>query len=169
MIQPYEQIAKEFAEHPVRMTEVPVEHFVSHPLPTLRWSRPAYAVYTCPAVRVPGEPLELDTPDGWLAIDAEHGTLLAYALASAVPFADGMPEGPVTVRPVGRSLAAVREDRRRLGELMTEAAPAFFAGEGGDPAVRSDLAEMLSQVLAAEALPWDEGLAPDFFEWVRRA
>jgi hypothetical protein len=168
MIQPYEQIAKEFAEHPVRVAEVALEHFVSCPLPTRRWSIPAYAVYTCPAARIPGEPLELDPPDSWLAIGAEDGTLLAYALVSVVPFADGLSEEPVTVQPVGRSLAAVREDRRRLGELMTEAAPAFFAGEGGDPAVRSDLAEMLSQVLPAAALPWDEGLAPDFFEWVRR-
>lgn len=168
MIQPYEQIAKEFAEHPVRIAEVAVEQFVSTALPTRRWSLPAYAVYTCSALRAPGEPLELDTPDSWLAIDAEYGTLLAYALVSLVPFADRVPEGPVTVPPVGRSLTAVREDRRRFGELMTQAAPAFFAGEGGDPAVRSDLAEMLSQVLPAETLPWYEGLTPDFFEWVRR-
>lgn len=168
MIQPYEEITKEFAGHPVRAAEVPVGHHVSPLLPTRRWSLPAYAAYTCPAVRLPEEPLELDTPDSWLAIDAENGSLLAYALVSVVPFADRLPEGPVTVRPVGRSLAAVREDRRRFGELMTEAAPAFFAGADGDPAVRSDLAEMLAQVLPAEALPWDEGLAPDFFAWVRR-
>jgi hypothetical protein len=169
MIQPYEQIAKEFAEHPLRAAEVAVEHFISQPLPTLRWSRPAYAGFACPAARVPGQPLQLGTPDRWWAIGAEDGRLLAYALVSAVPFADPMPPGPVTVRPAGRSLSAVREDRRVFGELLTEAAPAFFAGEAGDPAVRGDLAEMLRQVLPAEAMPWHRGLTGDFLDWLERS
>ena len=114
-----------------------MEHFISQPLPTLRWSRPAYAGFACPAARIPPQPLELDTPDRCWAISAEHGRLLAYALVSAIPFMDSMPEGPVTVRPAGRTLSAVREDRRLFGELMTAAAPAFFAGESGDRTVRS--------------------------------
>ena len=166
MIQPYEQIAKEFAEHPVRTAEVPVEHFISQPLPTLRWSRPAHAWFACPAARIPGQPLELDTPERWWAIGAEHGRLLAYALVSAVRFADPMPKGPMIVRPVGGALSAVREDRRLFGALLTEVAPAFFAGERGDRTVRSDLAEILGQVLPADAMSWYQGLARDFFDWL---
>lgn len=169
MIQPYELAAKAFAEHPLRNAEVPVEHFISQPLPTLRWARPAYAGFACPAARKPRQPLELDAPDRWWVTTAEHGRLLAYALVAAVPFMDSMPEDPVTVRPAGRALSAVREDHRLLGELMTAAAPAFFAGESGDRTIRSDLAEILSQVLPAETRPWYQGLTPDFFEWLERS
>ena len=109
MIQSYEQVAKAFTEHPIRIAEVAVEDFISPPLPTLRWSRPAYAGFACPAVRIPPQPMELGTPDRFWAISAEHGTLLAYALVSAIPFMDSMPEGPVTVRPAGRTLSAVRK------------------------------------------------------------
>ncbi len=169
MIQPYEQAAKEFAEHPLRTAEVPVEHHISHPLPTLRWASPAYAGFAGPAVRIPRQPLELGTPDRWWAIGAEHGRLLAYGLVSAVPFMDLMPEGPVTVPAAGRALSAVREDRRLFGELLTAMAPAFFAGESGDGTVRGDLAEILSQVLPAEVMPWYRGLTPDFFDWLERS
>lgn len=168
MIQPYERMAKEFAEHPIRMAEVPVEHFISQPLPTLRWSRPAYAGFAGPATRIPGQPLELGTPDRWWVIGAEHGRLLAYALVSVIPFADSIPEGPVTVRPAGRSLSAVREDRRLLGELMADAVTAFFAGESGDSTARGDLAEVLGQVLPPETMPWYRGLTPDFFDWLEQ-
>lgn len=169
MTRHYDQVAKEFAEHPLRTAEVPMEHFTSRPLPTMRWSGPAYAVFACPAVRVPGEPLRLDVPDRWWVLDAQHGRLLAYALVSAVPFADPMPEGPVTVRPTGRALSAVREDRRLFGELLTEVAPAFFAGESGDSTLRSDLREMVAQVLPAEAMSWHRALTPDFFSWLEQS
>jgi hypothetical protein len=168
MIQPYERAAKEFAEHPLLTAEVPVEHFVSQPLPTLRWSRPAYAGFAGPATRTPRQPLELGTPDRWWAIGADHGRLLAYALVSVIPFAASIPEGPVTVQPTGRSLSAVREDRRLLGELLTDTVPAFFGGDSGDSAARGDLAEVLRQVLPAETMPWYRALTADFFDWLER-
>jgi hypothetical protein len=168
MIQPYDRAAKEFAEHAVRVAEVQVEHFISQPMPTLRWSRPAYAGFACPAVRIPGQALELGTPVSWWAIDADHGRLLVYALVRILSFASSIPEGPVTVRSAGRSLSAVREDRRLLGELLTDAVPAFFGGESGDSAIRADLAEVLGQVRPPEAKPWYRALTPDFFDWLER-
>ena len=51
---------------------------------------------------------------------------------------------------------------------MTAAAPAFFAGESGDPTVRADLIEIVGQVIKAEARPWSEGLTPDFYHWLER-
>jgi hypothetical protein len=168
MIQPYERAEKEFAEHLLRTAEVPVEYFVSQPLPTLRWSGPAYAGFAGPARRIPGQPLELGTPDRWWAISADHGRLLAYALVTAVPFAESIPAGPVTVRPAGLSLSAVRDGRRLLGELLTDVAPAFFGGEDGDTAAQGDLAEVIGQILHAEAMPWYRALTPDFFGWLER-
>lgn len=163
---PYEQIRKEFAGHPVRQAEVPVEHSVSLPLPTLRWGAPAYAVFAGPARRVPGSPLELSTPDRWWALAAGGHRMLAYGLVSAVPFADELPPGPVTVVPAARSVAQAREGLRVLGELMDEAAPLFFRGEPGDETVRRDLAEALSAEIAEALRPWYAALVPDFFAWL---
>ncbi|MCZ0984483.1 hypothetical protein O1M54_00170 [Streptomyces diastatochromogenes] len=82
--------------------EVPLEHYVSTPLPTLRWGTPAYAVFAAPAVRAPRQPLLIDAPDRWWAVGITRPRLLMYALVSAAPFSDAPPDGPVTVSPSGR-------------------------------------------------------------------
>jgi hypothetical protein len=169
MTQPYERAYKKFAVHQIRIAEVPVEHFISQALPTLRWSRPAYAGFAGPAMRIPGQPFKLGTPDRWWAISADHGRLLAYALVSAVPFAESIPAGPVTVQPVVQSLSAVEEGHRLLAQLLTGLAPAFFGGENGDAAARDELAEIIGQFLHAEAMPWYRALTPDFFSWLERS
>jgi hypothetical protein len=168
MIQTYDRAAKEFAEHLLRTAEVPVEDFVSDPLPTLRWSRPAYAGFACPAAGIPPQPLKLGAPVRWWAIGADDGRLLVYALVSVISFSDSPLEGPVTVRPAGRSFSAAKEDHRLLGQLMTAAVPAFFGGESGDGNLRGDLAGVIGQVLPPELMPWYEALAPDFFDWLER-
>lgn len=168
MIRTYDQAAKEFGAHVLRTTEIPVEYYVSEPLPTLRWSRPAYAGFASPAAGIPPQPPKLDTPDRWLAIGAEDGRLLAYALVSVIPFPQSFPEGPVTVQATGRSVSAALEDRRLLAELMTAAVPAFFGGESGDSTVRRDLAAVIGQVLPREVMPWYRALATDFFDWLER-
>ncbi|MFB6894180.1 hypothetical protein ACFCX4_33275 [Kitasatospora sp. NPDC056327] len=191
---PYAQARKEFAEHPLRQSYVPLEHYVSTPLPTLRWGGPGYAAFAAPAVRAPRQPLRIDAPDRWWAIGAERPRLLAYALVPAVPFTDAPLGGPVTVTPGGRTLAESREDHRAFDELMDLAAPAFFAtgpaaaaepggtdasaegagpagaaepaGQRHDPTVRADLAALLPLVLPREVHPWARALAPDFFAWL---
>jgi hypothetical protein len=168
MIRPYDQAAKEFSAHLLRTTEVPVEYYVSDALPTRRWARPAYAGFAGPASGVPPQPPKLGTPNRWWAIGAEDGRLLAYALVSVIPFAQSLPEGPVTVQDTGRSISEALEDRRLFGELMTAAVPAFFSGESGASTVRGDLAEVAGQVLTPELMPWYRALAADFFEWLER-
>ncbi|MQA81728.1 MAG: hypothetical protein GEV10_25185 [Streptosporangiales bacterium] len=162
----YDEIGKAFADHPVRLAEIPVEHHVSTPLPTLRWGRPAFAAFAAPARRVPRQPTELSTPDRWLLVDASHGRLVAYDMVAAVPFATDLPAGPVTAVPARTSVAAAREDLRMLGELMDQVAPAFLAGEDGDATTRRDLAEVLGAVLPAATVPWYRALTPDFFAWL---
>jgi hypothetical protein len=168
MIRPYDRAAQEFAEHPLRTTEIPVEDYVSELLPTLRWSRPAYTGFAAPAAGSPGQPLTVGTPGPWWAFDADNGRLLAYALASEIPFPDPFLEGPVTVQPPNRSFSAVKEDRKLLGELMTAAVPAFFGGETGDGNLRGDLAGVIGQVVPQELMPWHKALARDFFDWLER-
>ena len=52
----YGEIRQRQRTHVLRQTEVPVDHAVSLPLPTLRWGRPAYACFASPAIRRPGQP-----------------------------------------------------------------------------------------------------------------
>ncbi|MFD4722308.1 hypothetical protein ACFWOY_23300 [Streptomyces sp. NPDC058423] len=163
---PYEQARKEFTTHAVAQAEVPVGHFVSLPLPTLRWADPGYAGFAAPAVRTPGQPLVLGTPDRWWALGGRRRALLAYGLTAAVPFSAELRAGPVTVVSAGRSVASARENLRMLDECLNEAAPAFFRGEPGTPVARGDLDELLAAVLPAETLPWYRALTPDFFNWL---
>ncbi|MFJ3977261.1 hypothetical protein [Streptomyces sp. NPDC090021] len=165
---PYEQIRKEFAEHPLRRSEVPVEHFVSPPLPTLRWGVPGFAVFASPALRRPRQPLRVDTPDRWWALAAGGGDLLVYATTRALPPASDAPAGPVTVAPTGRPISALREDQRLLDDLLDRCLPDFFAESSGDPGGRAELASMLPLLLAPELIPWARDLTPDFFSWLEQ-
>src|SRR5260370_32366411 len=84
---PYEQIRAYATGHPVRHAEVPVEHALSLPLPTLRWSVAGYATFAGPAVRAPGRPMQLGAPDRWWVVGAQRRELAVYALTSSLPFA----------------------------------------------------------------------------------
>ncbi|WP_182906768.1 hypothetical protein [Microbispora sp. H13382] len=166
---PYATIQEEFSQHALRSAEVPVEHYVSAPLPTLRWGTPAYAVFICPAARVRGMPPRLDAPDRWWAISAESRRSLVYALTKAVPYTPEPLTGPVVLSPTGRSLAALKEDARVLGELLDEAVPGFFRGEAVAAELREDLAAQLRAVLPGEVWPWHRALTPDLFAWLEGA
>lgn len=165
---PYAQARKGVVEHALRAAEVPLEHYVSTPLPTLRWETPAYAVFAAPAVRAPRQPLLIDAPDRWWAVGITRPRLLMYALVSAAPFSDAPPGGPVTVSPSGRPLSAVREDQRLFDALMDRALPSFLAGSPGDPTVRGDLAATLALVLPRECRDWSLALTPDFYTWLEQ-
>lgn len=165
---PYEQARKGVTEHALRSAEVPLEHYVCTPLPTLRWGTAAYAVFAAPAVRAPRQPLRIDTPDRWWAVGIVRPRLLVYALVSAVPFGDAPLGGPVTVPPSGRPLSAVREDQRLFDALMDRALPSFLAGSPGDPDVRGDLAATLPLVLPRECQEWSRALTPDFYAWLEQ-
>ncbi|GIH29429.1 hypothetical protein Aph01nite_77390 [Acrocarpospora phusangensis] len=163
----YEQIRKKIATHPLRQSEIPAEHYVSAPLPTLRWTTPAYAVFAAPAARAPGRPLRLSPPDRWWAMSARRRQVLVYAHQSVTPYGQ-IPTEAVTVTPTGRTFAQAKEDLRLFDELIGEAAPHFFRGETGPEPIRADVGEILHAVLPREGLPWFRALTPDFFDWLER-
>lgn len=162
---PYLQVRKEFLDHPVRHTEVPVEHAISLPVPTLRWSLPGYAGFAGPATRTPGQPLRLGIPDRWWALHAEHRGLIGYGLTAALPFA-ALGADPVLVDRSGRSVADAHEDLQLLDELMDQAAASFLASSAADGALRNDLLEALTTNVTDPVLPWYRAFAPDFFSWL---
>jgi hypothetical protein len=163
---PYEQIRKNFAEHPVRHAEVPIEHAISLPMPTLRWSLPCFAGFAGAAVRVPNRPLRLAPPDRWWALHAEGRRLIGYGLTSALPFSEDLGSQEAVVDRSGRSLADLEEDLRLLNQFMDQVVPLFFAGSRIDPIIGGDLLEALSAYVTDAVEPWYRELAPDFFRWM---
>lgn len=167
---PYEQIRKNFVEHAVRHAEVPIEHAISLPIPTLRWSLPGFAGFAGPAVRVPGRPLRLAPPDRWWALHAEGRHLIGYALIKALPFSDKLGTNEAIVDRPGRSITDLQEDLQLLTQLMDQAVPPFFAGSKAgskiDPAIGGDLLEVLTAHVTDAVTPWYQRLAPDFFQWL---
>src|SRR5215470_12331995 len=85
----FSQIRERQKTHPLRQSEVPVEHAVSLPLPTKRWGEPAYAFFASPAFRIPGKPVEQGPPDRWWAVKAHGGAIMIYALWSVVRYTEG--------------------------------------------------------------------------------
>jgi hypothetical protein len=163
---PFGDIRAKFAAHPVRRTEVPVEHSISLPLPSLRWGQPVFAGFAGPAWRVPGQPLELSTPDRWWALGPDGIELVVYARTSVVPFGDVPTGGRIQVSPLGRSLAEAQQDLLMLDELMNNAVPVFLSGTPGTEPMRADLAAAFAVVVPAETTPWYRALVPDFFAWL---
>ncbi len=166
MILPYSRVRKEFGVHPLRRAEIPVEHFVSLLMPTMRWGAPGYAGFAAPARRVPGAPRALRAPDRWWAVAAAGGSLLAYALVGAVPFAGDLGQQQVTVPAPTRSVAGIEEDLLVIDQLMDQACPAFFAGQAAQATLRQDLLEAVRGHVSEEVLPWYQALAPDLFGWL---
>jgi hypothetical protein len=163
----YADIRARQRTHTLRQTEVPVEHTVSLPLPTLRWVRPAYACFASPAIRRPGQPAEQDPPDRWWAVDARTGHLVAYALWSAVPFATGVAWGRVSLPTPAGGIAALQSLMQTVELLMESLAPDFFDGQPGDPQARRALAEALDAVITEPLRPQVQALAPDFSAWLQ--
>jgi hypothetical protein len=162
----YQQAREQQRTHPVRVAEVPVEHAVSLPLPSLRFGVPAYAQFAAPALRSPDHPQQQGPPDRWWVLDARSGRLVVYALMSAVPFAVGASFGAVTLPPFGCSLDELRKRHAELDDLLGALSPLFLTGRPGEPAARKHARELLETVVRAPLLDRYRALAPDFFSWL---
>jgi hypothetical protein len=148
------------------MSEIPVEHAVSLPIPTNRWGGPGYAFFASPALRRPGQPVRQDAPDRWWVVSARGGGGIVYALWKAVPFAEGDGWGGVTLPAVASTIAELKQALARIGGLMDTLAPAFFAGEAGDAGARESLSRELASFIPGLLMPQYRALASDFFEWI---
>lgn len=163
---PYKKLRDAFTRHPIRTAEVPVEHAISLPLPTLRWGRPAIAGFSAPALRQPGRPLELGAPDRWWLLDMSGQRLLAYATTAAIPFDGGLSDETVEVDRTGQSIDNINETLHMLDEAMDRVIEPFLAGQPGDAAQRSDVMEILTLAVTKAVLPRYRALCPDFLGWL---
>ncbi len=132
----YQEFRKRQATHMLRQTEIPVEHAISLPLPTLRWNRPAYIAFASPAIRRPNQPMQQGAPDRWWVCDASNGKLIIYALWDALPYAEHVERNWMTLPPIPYSVAQLQEQIASIELLMTETASALFAQKAGEKATR---------------------------------
>ncbi|MBO0790701.1 MAG: hypothetical protein J2P36_07100 [Ktedonobacteraceae bacterium] len=162
---PYQTIRR-FERTPMLFTEVvPVEYAVSLPLPTRRWSRPAYAAFASPARYHPGHPALQAPPDRWWIVDARSGNLILLAYWEILPFAAITWEN-LTLPSVTRSIEQQQEDLARLEICMDQLAPAFLSEQTPQKRVRQETRHLLHLMLPERLLPQYRALTPDFFSWL---
>jgi hypothetical protein len=161
----YSDVQKWFQQHPLRQTEIPIEHAVSLPLPTLRWGEPAFAFFAAPAERLAGGPSRQGAPDRWWAFRAKGGQVLVYALTHVVAFGPGDWQ-PETVLPAADNVVALRRMVLDIEQMMDVLVPEFFAGNPGDSEVRQALAGVFSRFVSSPLMDRYHALAPDFFTWL---
>jgi hypothetical protein len=162
----YTKILQYQRAHALRQSEIPVEHAVSLPVPTKRWKEPGYAFFASPALRIPGRPMEQDTPDRWCVLTASGGHLILYALCEAFSFTAGAKFERLTLPSESRSIIELKQELVNLETLMNLLVSPFFAGETGYDESRKALLESLQAYLPEPLLPQYRALAPDFFAWL---
>jgi len=165
----YSRARGAMGSHPLRASEIPVEHAISLPVPTNRFAGPGYAWFAGPARRAPHQPPTLSAPDRWWVVDARRGRLAAYNLVAAVPFGEAPLTGPVSLPPAGRDVPALAADLALLDQLMDRTVERFFGNEAPDPVVAEDLRAVFAGYVSPAVLDWYSALAPDFFDWLTSA
>jgi hypothetical protein len=147
-------------------SEVPIQSYVSIPLPTKRFGRAAFASFSCPEHLVIGQKPQVGPPDRWWLFDERAEHLLCYSITAVTPFAQPMPLPGADGAP---PKATVDEKARSLAELealIDGIAPPFFNGGESSREQRLDISLRLSSYVGAELLPYYKALAPDFFDWL---
>jgi hypothetical protein len=160
----YRQALAWSRKHPLRLSEIPVEHAISLPLPTMTFGGHDYVQFAAPAVREPGQPTRQGAPDRWWAFEAQGGRLRFYALVAARPFGHGFSESIVS-SPV-KTMDELRAGHAEFEAAMEGVARDFFAGAPRDAAKRETLAAALRIVIPPDILPQYQAAAPDFFTWL---
>ncbi len=151
----------------LRRSEIPTEHLLSLPLPTLRWGRPAFAFYASPARRTPGKPTVQAPPDRYWAIAAHGGHLVFYALTSAVRLeAETDAWHPVELPPPAIPVAAMPDEVAVFDDVMTVASEDFF--QGRPATAKPALTDAWARLVPKPVLPFYRALAPDFWLWLAR-
>jgi hypothetical protein len=173
----YSQFRKSQSNDVLRQKEIPVEHYISLPLPVHVNGKSAYAYFACPTRRTAGEPgtpvqVEYGGIDRRWVLAAESGNLLQYNRVDEPP--------PTTIlSPVwGQTVTELKAILTRVDQLMDELAPRFFAAAAGDdsPAAqptadqlqRRELLQSLQTLIPPALMPAYQTTAGEFFGWLSR-
>jgi hypothetical protein len=148
--------------HALRLSDIPIESYVSLPLPSLRWHSPAYAIWVGPKVRRSQNVLAVGAPTQWWVLSAKAGQTNVFARYSALPFgSDDLPASATIDMPIDS-----RDVLARVEETLAELAMAFFSGTLTSREVRQKFLDAFNEHVPADLSPWYRALTPDFFAWL---
>jgi hypothetical protein len=164
----YSELRERQKSNVLTRSEVPIEHAVSLPLPTLKWGEPAYAFFAAPALRSPDAPMQQSAPDRWWVLAAHGGRLMIYALSKAIPFPSSEIFEAVTLPKLSMTRDELRQSLKTMEDLLDALVPQFFAQEAGDEVMRQNLAAMMSELLPKPLQPQYRALVADFFAWLEK-
>jgi hypothetical protein len=164
----YSEIRERQKTHMLIRSEVPIEHAISLPLPTMAWGEPAFAYFAAPAVRRPETPMQQGAPDRWWVVAAHGGRLMVYALCKSIHFTADAKFETVTLPRITITRDELRQSMKTVEGLIGSLAPRFFAYEPGDAMERKNLADMLNELLPKPLQPQYRALVPDFFAWLEK-
>ena len=164
----YTELRERQKSHILIRSEIPIEHAISLPLPTMRWGEPSYAYFAAPALRRPEEPMQQSAPDRWFVLAAHGGRLTIYALTKSIPFPSDAAFEAVTLPRVAMSREELRQSLKTMEGMLDSLTPRFFAGEAGDAIERRNLGAMLAELLPKPLQAQYRALAPDFFSWLEK-
>ena len=163
---PYQQIYKQMQTHPIRQTEIPIEHSITLPLPTNRWKVPAYAFFASPVIRTPSVEPEQAPPDMWWITDAYTGRLLLYSKWSIMPFIDNVEWQSQKLPTVTKDVSIMQKQIEELIILMNTTISGFFGHKDVRDSTRSATLELLLDYIPEPITEQYNSLVPDFFEWL---
>lgn len=171
---PYHELVAHTMENPAIVRLVSDEHYVSLPLPTLRWRSDAVASFASPWVKDALNPRPPGDPAQWWLLDAHSGRLRLFADMDVMAFAsERLPDASHLDRNVGPSSGQEKESVERvlqriqvIKDLIGELAPAFFGGDDALAEKRATLRSELVRHLPRNLVPWSQAFAPDFWAWL---
>jgi hypothetical protein len=159
------------ASHFIGMAELPVESWVSEPVPTRRLGSAAWIWFSAPWLMRPGRS-EIGVPDRWWAIDARTGQLAAYAREAAVPMlrehidSAVVNDGLVALTPNCATIDDQQGALARFAVAIERVAETFFEDRSAPISNRNQAAEALRAVTPREIMPFYHAATPDFFAWL---
>lgn len=143
---------------------VPLEHYRSPLLPSLRLGRPALVGIASP--KASGAVAVSEVPTHWFAIDPGRTALLAFARTDVVtPVADFVPSE------VSSDAAAMhpRDAHRLLRQQLPQLEATWFAGAAAPAGVAGDVLAAYGSAVPPRFLPWLQLCCSDFFSWLDTA
>ena len=138
---------------------VPTVWELSLPMPTLRFSKPAYAWFVSAALKTPGSPLKLSPPNIFFALDAITGEILHYDTWK-LPLKASQERWYAVDLPLSKfSREASKERFSRVIDSLNQAASDFFKNN----AIKPVDAHRINEYLNVEMLAWYKSIAFDFW------
>lgn len=141
---------------------------LSEILPTKRWPKYLFCIFSCPTSMILGSESALSPPDRWAAFDAYTGSMQLFASMDVYPFSETLEQPPhEQFANPGQTLSEARQRVAEVQALVATLAPYFFDDDRGDHVSRRRLLDLLETPKSHGINVWEEAMAPDFFAWLR--